>query len=82
MLEFGLPARLTEDSMKIVEYWNRELKENPILIDALESDVNNALEVIHKAEKGEKQNMLPCVTGRRQQIFANSFQSTILWQMR
>lgn len=54
MLEFGLPARLTEDSMKIVEYWNRELKENPILIDALESDVNNALEVIHKAEKGEK----------------------------
>ena len=49
MLEFGLPARLTEDSMKIVAYWSRELKENPILIDALENDVNNALEVIHKA---------------------------------
>ena len=37
-----------------MEYWNRELKENPCLIDALESDVNNALEVIRKAEKGEK----------------------------
>ena len=50
MLELGLP----EESMKMTDYWNRELKENPILIDALESDVNNALEVIHKAEKGER----------------------------
>ena len=29
-------------------------KENPNLIDAIESDVNNALEVIRKAERGEK----------------------------
>lgn len=54
MLELGLPAKLSEESLKTVEYWNRELKENPNLIDALESDVNNALEVIHKAERGEK----------------------------
>ena len=54
MLELGLPARLSDESLKLVDYWNRELKENPSLIDALESDVNNALEVIRKAEKGEK----------------------------
>ena len=54
MLELGLPARLSDESLQLVEYWNRELKENPCLIDALESDVNNALEVIRKAEKGEK----------------------------
>lgn len=54
MLELGLPAKLSEESLKTVEYWNRELKENPILMDALESDVNNALEVIHAAEKGER----------------------------
>ncbi len=54
MLELGLPARLSDESLKLVEYWNRELRENPCLIDALESDVNNALEVIRKAEKGEK----------------------------
>ena len=54
MLELGLPARLSDESLKTVEYWNRELKENPCLIDALESDVNNALEVIRKAELGEK----------------------------
>lgn len=54
MLELGLPARLSGESLKLVDYWNRELRENPCLIDALESDVNNALEVIRKAEKGEK----------------------------
>ena len=54
MLELGLPARLSDESLKTVEYWCRELKENPCLIDALESDVNNALEVIRKAERGEK----------------------------
>ena len=54
MLELGLPARLSDESRKTVEYWCRELKENPCLIDALESDVNNALEVIRKAERGEK----------------------------
>lgn len=54
MLELGLPARLSDESLRMVEYWDRELKENPNLIDALESDVNNALEVIRKAERGEK----------------------------
>ena len=54
MLELGLPARLSDESLKTVEYWCRELKENPCLIDALESDANNALEVIRKAERGEK----------------------------
>ena len=54
MLGLGLPARLSEESLKTVEYWQRELKENPNMIDALESDVNNALEVIRKAERGEK----------------------------
>lgn len=54
MLELGLPARLFDESLSLVEYWDRELKENPNMIDALESDVNNALEVIRKAERGEK----------------------------
>lgn len=54
MLELGLPARLSDESVRLVDYWNRELKENPCLIDAIESDVNNALEVIRKAERGDK----------------------------
>ncbi len=54
MLELGLPARLTPESLEMVEYWDRELHEDPCLMDAIESDVNNALEVMRKAEKGEK----------------------------
>ncbi len=54
MLELGLPAKISKENMGLVDYWNRELKENPCLIDAIESDVNNALDVIRKAERGEK----------------------------
>lgn len=54
MLELGLPARLSPESMALTDYWTRELKENPQLIDIIESEVNNTLDVIHKAERGEK----------------------------
>lgn len=54
MAEFGLPAKLSPESRDMVEYWTGELKENPCLIDAVESDVNNALDVIRKAEQGER----------------------------
>lgn len=54
MLELGLPARLSRDSLDMVDYWTRELKEDPCLIDAIESEVNGALKVLKKAEQGEK----------------------------
>lgn len=43
MQEMGLPAKLSEEGMKNIEYWNRELRENPCLIDTIEKDVNSAL---------------------------------------
>ena len=52
--ELGLPARISQENQQHIDYWNRELNENPCLVDALEMDVNNALEVIHKAERNEK----------------------------
>ena len=54
MQELGLPAKLSEEGMKNIEYWKREFKEDPCLIDAIEKDVNNTLDMIHKAERGEK----------------------------
>ena len=54
MADYGLPARISEENLDMVEHWSQELKENPCLIDAVESDINNALDVIKKAEKGEK----------------------------
>lgn len=54
MMELGLPARLQKDSLGMVDYWQRELKENLSMVDAIEADVNNTLTVLHKAERGEK----------------------------
>ena len=54
MLELGLPAKLSTESMNMVEFWNRELREDTNLLSAIEGDVNNSLEVIRRAEKGEK----------------------------
>lgn len=34
MLELGLPARLSDENLNLVDYWCRELKENPNLMAA------------------------------------------------
>ena len=54
MSQQGLPAQLSPQNIELVDYWTRELQENPCMIDALEADVNNALDVIRQAEQGEK----------------------------
>lgn len=54
MSELGLPAKLDPQNIELVDRWTRDLQEQPCMIDALEADVNNALDVIRKAERGEK----------------------------
>ena len=54
MQEMGLPSKISNDNIPLIEYWQRELHENPCLIDAIEGDINNALDSIHRAEKGHK----------------------------
>lgn len=48
MARQGLPAFLSKESMQNIDYWQREIKENPKLIGLLEKDVNNAVETIDK----------------------------------
>lgn len=48
MTRQGLPATLSKDSMQHIDYWQRELRENPKLLALLEKDVNNAVESIDK----------------------------------
>lgn len=67
MVELGLPAKLSPEAMGMVEQWCTDLKENPCMIDAIESDLNNAMEMIHKAEQGEKIEMASARTGRQTQ---------------
>lgn len=54
LMDFGLPAKLSPDSLPLVEYWTNELQENPTYLEAIETDVNNAVNVMRKAEQGEK----------------------------
>lgn len=49
----GLQAKLSDKNTGNVDYWVRELKEDPKLIDHVERDVNNALETIDKLTRGE-----------------------------
>ncbi len=54
MMEYGLPGELTPWSqLKNIDYWTKELKENPQLIGTLEKEVNSSLRMIRKAELGE-----------------------------
>ena len=59
MTQFGLPARLSPEAMNEIGNWEKELKDNPRFLDALEMDINNSLGMIAKAEKGEKIELGP-----------------------
>lgn len=48
MARQGLPASFSKESMQHIDYWQREIKENPKLLGLLEKDVNNAVESIDK----------------------------------
>lgn len=48
MARQGLPASLSKESIQHIDYWQREIKENPKLLGLLEKDVNNAVESIDK----------------------------------
>lgn len=48
MARQGLPASLSKESMQHIDYWQREIKENPKLLGLLEKDVNNAVKSIDK----------------------------------
>jgi len=54
MAELGLPAKISKENIEHIDYWKQELQENPCLIDILERDVNKALDIVSKAERGEK----------------------------
>ena len=54
MVRQGLPAQISKENIAYIPYWERELKENPRLIVSLERDVNNAVHVLDKVQRGEQ----------------------------
>ena len=59
MNQLGLPARLSPESAKLVDGWKKSLEENPRFMDGIEADVNRAVSMIYKAERGEKVELRP-----------------------
>ena len=59
MNQLGLPARLSPESIPLVEGWKKSLEENPRFIEGVEADVNKAIGMIAKAERGEKIELRP-----------------------
>lgn len=54
MLEFGLPAKISKESMELIPKWQDAMRNNPNYIGRIEMDVNRAINMIGKAERGEK----------------------------
>ena len=68
MMQFGLPARISNESLAYVDSWKESIEANPRLLDAIEVDVNNALGMIDKAERGEKIELKEAVNTETQQV--------------
>ncbi|MBO4917304.1 MAG: DUF1738 domain-containing protein [Bacteroidales bacterium] len=66
MNELGLPARLSPESLPLVEGWKKSL-DNPRFVDGIEADVNKAVGMIDKAQRGQKIEMRPIETRTEQQ---------------
>ena len=59
MNQLGLPAKLSPESIPLVDGWKKSINENPRFLDGIEADVNKAVSLIAKAERGEKVEMRP-----------------------
>ena len=53
MLKQGLPARISEENMELIPYWQRELKENPEMIKILELNTNATIKAITRHAEGQ-----------------------------
>ena len=67
MNQLGLPAKLSPESIPLVDGWKKSLRENPVFISHLEANVTKALSIISKAERGQKVELRPVEKQEAQQ---------------
>ena len=53
MIKQGLPARISEENMQLIPYWQRELRENPNMITILELNANATMKAIMRHYEGK-----------------------------
>lgn len=78
MARQGLPATLSKESMELVPYWEREIKESPRMVSIIEKDVNNAVEVLDRLEKNIKPDYKKIVGMKAEKQMLNKSDYTII----
>ena len=53
-MDFGMGARLSAESMPLVDGWIKLLEEKPSIVYAIERDVNMSVDMVKEAAKGKK----------------------------
>ena len=54
MNQFGLPARIADENIPLIDKWKESLEKSPRLMAGIEAEVNNAMAMLYKAEHGVK----------------------------
>lgn len=78
MARQGLPATFSKESMELVPYWEREIKESPRMVSIIEKDVNNAVEVLDRLEKNIKPDYKKIVGMKAEKQMLNKSDYTII----
>lgn len=78
MARQGLPAIFSKESMELVPYWEREIKESPRMVSIIEKDVNNAVEVLDRLEKNIKPDYKKIVGMKAEKQMLNKSDYTII----
>lgn len=53
MSRLGMPAKISQNNLQHIPYWQRELREDPALINHIERDLNNTVKVISAIQQGK-----------------------------
>ena len=78
MVRQGLPATFSKESMELVPYWEREIKESHRMVSIIEKDVNNAVEVLDRLEKNIKPDYKKIVGMKAEKQMLNKSDYTII----
>jgi len=54
MNQLGLPARIADENIPLIDKWKESMEKSPRLMDGMEAEVNNAMAMLYKAEHGVK----------------------------
>lgn len=61
MNQFGMPGKLTQESINMIDDWKKLIAEKPNFMESIEADINNTMAMISRADSGEKIPLIPAL---------------------